>query len=139
MTESKSPWMTLADYEAAPVDRLQLALYAGASGDHTLIHVDPDAAKGAGLPDVIGHGLLSMAIMGRALKHWFGLREAKRLAVRFSAPVFLGDVIRCSATVAEERHRGDDRDLTLDIVAHADDRRILSGTATVSLPAGAAR
>ena len=112
-------------------DRLMLALYAAASGDHTLIHLDPDAAKSVGLPDVIGHGLLSMAIMGRALKHWFGLRETRALSVRFSAPVFLGEMIRCAATIAGQRHAGEQTEFTLDLTAFANDRKILSGSAMV--------
>lgn len=123
--------LTLPDFEHGPVDRLTLALYAAASGDHTLIHLDPDAAKSVGLPDVIGHGMLSMAIMGRALKHWFGLREAKALAVRFSAPVYLGDMIRCAAIVADRKKDGDVTEYALDLTGYANDRKILSGSATV--------
>jgi acyl dehydratase len=125
----------LPDFVQGPIDRLTLALYAGASGDHTLIHLDPEAAKGVGLPDVIGHGLLSMAIMGRALKHWFGFREAKSLAVRFSAPVFLGDMIRCAGTVAERREENGEVEYALDLIGYANDRKILTGTATVRVSA----
>lgn len=123
--------ITLPDFVQGPIDRLTLALYASASGDHTLIHLDPDAAKSVGLPDVIAHGLLSMAIMGRALKHWFGLREAKALSVRFSAPVYLGEMIRCAATVADQRKEGDLTEYALDLTGYANDRKILSGSATV--------
>ena len=132
MTETD---LILPDFEQGPIDRLTLALYAGASGDHTLIHLDADAAKSVGLPDVIGHGMLSMAIMGRALKHWFGLRETKSLAVRFSAPVFLGDMIRCSGTLAGEKREGDSVEYALDLIGYANDRKILAGTATVRVPA----
>ena len=127
--------MDLPDFVQGPVDRLTLALYASASGDHTLIHLDPDAARSVGLPDVIGHGMLSMAIMGRALKHWFGLREAKALSVRFSAPVYLGDMIRCVGTVAEQREDGDATEYALELTGYANDRKILSGNATVRVPA----
>lgn len=125
----------LPDFVQGPVDRLTLALYAAASGDHTLIHLDPDAAKSVGLPDVIGHGMLSMAIMGRALKHWFGFREAKSLAVRFSAPVFLGEMIRCVGTIASQRQDGAATEYAIDLTGYADDRKILSGSATVRVPA----
>ena len=126
--------MELQDFVQGPVDRLTLALYASASGDHTLIHLDPDAARSVGLPDVIGHGMLSMAIMGRALKHWFGLREAKALAVRFSAPVYLGDMIRCSASVAGQRQDGGTTEYALELTGYANERKILSGSATVRVP-----
>ncbi len=127
--------MELPDFVHGPVDRLTLALYASASNDHTLIHLDPDAARSVGLPDVIGHGMLSMAIMGRALKHWFGLREAKALSVRFSAPVLLGDMIRCVGKVADRRQDGDATEYALELTGFANDRKILTGTATVRIPA----
>jgi acyl dehydratase len=133
MTDTSN--ITLPDFVHGPIDRLTLALYAGASGDHTLIHLDPDAARSVGLPDVIGHGLLSMAIMGRALKHWFGFREAKSLAVRFSAPVFLGDMIRCAGSVASSKEDGDGIEYALDLIGYANDRKILTGSATVRVPA----
>jgi len=126
----------LADFIHGPINRLTLALYAGASGDHALIHLDPDAARSVGLPGVIGHGLLSMAIMGRALKCWFGLREAKALSVRFSAPVYLGEVIRCTAAITAERHAQGALEYDLDVAGFANDRRIMTGSATVSLSEG---
>ena len=47
--------------------RLTLALYCGASGDHNPLHVDIDFARAAGLDDVIAHGMLAMAYLGRFL------------------------------------------------------------------------
>ena len=51
----------------SPITRHTLALYCGASGDHNPIHVDIDYAKESGLDDVIAHGMLSMAYLGRLL------------------------------------------------------------------------
>ena len=67
--------------------------YAEASGDHNPIHVDEDAAKLAGLPGVILHGLCSMAFVHNALVRHFGGDPLKvaRLAVRFAKPVLLRD------------------------------------------------
>ncbi|MBT4939146.1 MAG: dehydratase, partial [Rhodospirillaceae bacterium] len=45
------------------VSRSQLALFAGASGDHNPIHLDDEEAKKGGLPGVIVHGMLSMALL----------------------------------------------------------------------------
>ena len=45
----------------------ELALFAGASGDHNPIHIDIDFARKAGMPDVFAHGMLSMAWLGRLL------------------------------------------------------------------------
>ena len=53
----------LPPLELAPITRLDLALYAGASGDHNPVHVDIDFARAAGLDDVFAHGMLSMAYL----------------------------------------------------------------------------
>jgi acyl dehydratase len=71
----------------------QSVRYAEASGDRNPIHVDDDAAKMAGLPGVILHGLCTMAFVHNALVRHFGGDPARvaRLAVRFSKPVLMGD------------------------------------------------
>jgi acyl dehydratase len=66
--------------------------YARASGDHNPIHLDDDAARAVGLPGRILHGLCTMALAGRAVEEAAG-RAPSRLAVRFSAPVVLGDAV----------------------------------------------
>ena len=45
----------------APITRTQLALFAGASGDHNPIHLDDAEAQAGGLSGVIAHGMLNMA------------------------------------------------------------------------------
>jgi acyl dehydratase len=75
-----------------PVAADQAERYAQASGDHNPIHLDEDAAKAVGLPGRILHGLCTMAIAGHAVAELAG-REPTRLAVRFSAPVALGDTV----------------------------------------------
>jgi acyl dehydratase len=70
----------------------QAERYARASGDHNPIHLDDDAARAVGLPGRILHGLCTMALAGRAVEEAAG-RAPSRLAVRFSAPVALGDAV----------------------------------------------
>ena len=50
-----------------PLTRAALALYSEASGDHNPIHVDVDFARAAGMPDVLAHGMLPMAWLGRPM------------------------------------------------------------------------
>ncbi len=74
--------------------------YAEASGDNNPIHVDEQVAKMAGFPTVILQGLCTMAFTSRAivLEACGGdPRRLRRLAVRFSKPVFPGDRITTSA------------------------------------------
>ena len=50
---------------AVPATRRDLVRYAGASGDFNVIHWNERIAKSVGLPDVIAHGMLTMALAGR--------------------------------------------------------------------------
>jgi len=70
----------------------QAERYARASGDRNPIHLDDDAARTVGLPGRILHGLCTMAVAGHAVEEAAG-RAPARLAVRFSAPVALGDAV----------------------------------------------
>jgi acyl dehydratase len=76
-----------------PVAADQTERYAAASGDDFEIHLDDAAARAVGLPGRIVHGLCTMAFAGRAVLEAAGVEEpgaVRRLAVRFSAPVFPG-------------------------------------------------
>jgi len=71
--------------------------YADASGDHNPIHKDPEVAKKAGLPDIILHGLCSMAFCQKAVVNQLAAGEPerlKRLKVRFAKPVLNGQILR---------------------------------------------
>ena len=68
-----------------PISRTTLALFAGASGDHNPIHLDLDVAKSAGLDDVICHGMLSMAYLGRLLTGWVPQERLRSFRVRFAS------------------------------------------------------
>ena len=55
--------------------RANLVQYAGASGDFNIIHWNERVAKSVGLPNVIAHGMLTMATAGRVVTDWVGTRE----------------------------------------------------------------
>ena len=70
--------------------------YAAASGDDFAIHLDDAFARSVGLPGRIVHGLCTMAFAGRAVLEAAGVsdpRAVKRLAVRFSAPLYPGETV----------------------------------------------
>jgi acyl dehydratase len=54
------------------IDRGQLVRYAGASNDFNPIHWNARVATEVGLPDVIAHGMLTMALAGRLVTDWVG-------------------------------------------------------------------
>ena len=92
---------SLPSFTTAPVSRLTLALYCGASGDHNPMHVDTDYARAGGAPDVFAHGMLSMATLGRLLTQWVPQARIREYGVRFVAITQVGDAITCSGTVTE--------------------------------------
>lgn len=74
------------------VRRADLIRYAGASGDFNPIHWSSRTATGVGLPDVIAHGMLTMAYAGRALISWTGDPGCLvEYGVRFTSPVVVPD------------------------------------------------
>jgi acyl dehydratase len=77
---------------AYPVTRLSLVKYCGASGDFNPIHWNERIATSVGLPDVIAHGMFSMAQAGRFVTDWAGPGAiVTEFGLRFSAPVVVPD------------------------------------------------
>lgn len=75
-----------------PVDRERLVRYAGASGDFNPIHWNERFAKEVGLPDVIAHGMFTMAEAIRVVTDWTGDPAAVvDYGVRFTKPVVVPD------------------------------------------------
>lgn len=74
------------------ITRADLIKYCGASGDFNVIHWNERAARAVGLPDVIAHGMLTMAAAARIVTDWVGDPGAvAEYAVRFSRPVIVPD------------------------------------------------
>ncbi len=74
------------------VGRVNLVQYCGASGDVNVIHWNERIAKAVGLPDVIAHGMFTMAEAGRVVTDWVGDPGAVlSYSVRFSKPVVVPD------------------------------------------------
>ena len=92
----------LPPLDMAPINRAQLALFAGASGDHNPIHIDTDFARKAGMPDVFAHGMLGMAWVGRLVTQWAPLAELREFNVRFAGITHLGNAVRCTGSVTEK-------------------------------------
>jgi acyl dehydratase len=75
-----------------PVSRLSLVKYCGASGDFNVIHWNERIARAVGLPDVIAHGMFTMAQAGRYVTDWAGPGAVvTEFGVRFSAMVVVPD------------------------------------------------
>ena len=121
-----------------PVTRADLVRYCGASGDFNVIHWNERIAKAVGLPDVIAHGMLTMALAGRFLTEWAGDPAAvTEYGVRFSAPVVVPDddqgaLVEVSGVVTGKL---DGNQVTVDVTARSGDTKVLTRAhATVRLP-----
>src|SRR5256885_16892559 len=78
--------------QSFPVSRATLIRYAGASGDFNPIHWNEKFAKEVGLPDVIAHGMFTMAEAIRVVTDWAGDPGAvAEYGVRFTRPVVVPD------------------------------------------------
>jgi acyl dehydratase len=87
-----------------PLTRADLVHYAGASGDRNPIHWSASAAAAAGLPDVVAHGMLTMAAGATLVTAWAGDPGAVvEYGVRFTGLVVVPDaggaVLELTATV----------------------------------------
>jgi acyl dehydratase len=82
------------------VTRTGIVQYAGASGDFSVLHTDEPAARAAGHPGIMAHGMMTMAVSSRVVTAWFGTGAIRSLDARFTAPVWPGDRLVGTATVA---------------------------------------
>lgn len=89
------------------ISRKTLALFAGASGDHQPSHLDIDAARAKGREDVIAHGMLMMAFLGRMLTDFAPQERIRSFDARFVAvtpvnaePICTGQVVSIELGVA---------------------------------------
>ena len=72
------------------IDRAMLKAYADASGDQNPIHQNEEFAVSVGLPNVIAHGMLTMALVGKYVTDWAGGAAAvKEYSARFVKPVIV--------------------------------------------------
>lgn len=110
------------------IQRANLVQYCGASGDFNIIHWNERIAKAVGLPDVIAHGMYTMAEAGRVVSDWAGDPGAVvEYGVRFSAPVSVpdddkGTELVVSAAVAEKL---DGNRVAVDLDARVGDTKVL--------------
>ena len=98
-----------------PVDRKTLALFAGASGDHNSIHIDIDAARRAGMPDVFAQGMLGMAWLGRLLTAWAPQGGLRRFDARFQGIIHLGNAMRCTGRVVDKLDHNGERCVRIEL------------------------
>ena len=90
----------------APIDRVQLSRYAGASGDFNPVHVDELYAKSVGMPSVYAPGMLVMGMLGQLISDWARGGQLRRYHVRFIKMVWPGDTVVCKGRVSDRHGEG---------------------------------
>jgi acyl dehydratase len=121
------------------VRRVDLVKYAGASGDFNIIHWNERAARAVGLPNVIAHGMFTMAQAGKFVTEWANgdPGAVTGFGVRFTAMVPVPDdedgaTIEFTGKVLSKLGGNQ---VTVDVVALADGAKVLTrARATVRLP-----
>ena len=135
--------MTAVGDELPPLElrvtRADLVRYAGASGDFNPIHWSDRVADAVGLPGVIAHGMLTMALAGRLVTRWAGSPAAVRsYGVRFTRPVVVPDddegaLVELSGKIVDVTEAPDGTPVArIAITARFDGRTVL-GKATAEL------
>ena len=112
----------LVDYSSAPDTAMEIEIgasfsksrlvtdelirqFAELSGDFNPIHLDEEFAKTTRFGKRIAHGMLSGAFISAVLGYEFSERKILYLSqtMKFTAPVFIGDTVTATATVANIR------------------------------------
>ncbi|MFW9993601.1 MAG: SDR family NAD(P)-dependent oxidoreductase [Candidatus Odinarchaeota archaeon] len=86
----------------------QSVRYAKASGDDNPIHQDRDIARAVGLPDIILHGLCTLAFATQVIVDELAAGDpgrVKRVKTRFSKPVFMNDTLTTEGWIIEEKEK----------------------------------
>ena len=100
------------------IDRALLKAYADASGDQNPIHQNEEFALSVGLPNVIAHGMLTMALAGKYVTDWAGgSANVREFSARFIKPVIVPADQQVDLTVVATVAEVDGNCIKLDITA----------------------
>ena len=109
---------TILEEKIFYVDRAMLKAYADASGDQNPIHQNEEFALSVGLPNVIAHGMLTMALVGKFVTDWAGGSAAvKEFSARFVKPVIVPADQKVDVTVSGVVSEVDGERIKIDISA----------------------
>lgn len=107
-----------------------LRRYATASGDLNPLHLDPDFARAAGFDDLVVHGMLNMARLGRLLTSRFGAARVLRFTTRFEDVLLVGQATVLTMQLVGRQNATVEVEV---LMCTPDQRRIASGRATIKL------
>ena len=118
----------------SPVDRVQLARFAGATADYNPLYVDEVYAKSLGMPSVYAPSLLGMSFLGQLVGDWARGASLKKFTVKFIKLLWPGDTLVCKGRVSD-RH-GDGGKYFIDLDVWAENQKgelVLKGLTTLQV------
>ena len=98
-----------------PLQQQDLIKYAKASGDYNPIHLDKNFANNIGLDNVIVHGMLIMAHLGKSIANSITISYLKHFSVQFSSITTLGEKLICSGQVIKIEKDKEKKIITLNL------------------------
>lgn len=108
------------------IDRELLKAYADASGDQNPIHQNEEFARSVGLPNIIAHGMLTMALAGKYVTDWAGgAAQVHEFSARFIKPVIVPASEKVELTVSATIASIEDGKIRLDISATSGGIKVL--------------
>ncbi|OBH29257.1 acyl dehydratase [Mycobacterium sp. E342] len=119
------------------VDEKQLFFFSAATYNGHRIHYDKDWARTVeGYDDVLVHGPLQAALLGRAIGDWIGGRgRLVSFSIQNRAVAHPGQPLSFGGTITGKRLSGEGAGLVdLDIAGRREQTVLMPGTATVELP-----
>ncbi|MGY4784433.1 MaoC/PaaZ C-terminal domain-containing protein [Rhodococcus opacus] len=117
------------------ITREGLVRYAGAAGDFNSIHYSDQAAKDAGLPGVLAHGMLTGALALQTVIDWLDgdSTRIRSYETRFTRPVVVDAIAGAKVVVTAKVGKVEDDSIRIDLVVKCDDTTVLGKTqATVA-------
>ncbi len=118
----------------SPVDRVQLARFAGATNDFNPLYIDEVHAKGLGMPSVYAPSLLGMSFLGQLVGDWARGATLKKFSVKFIKMLWPGDTLVCKGRVSDRHGDGGKYFVELDVWAeNQKGELVLKGLATMQV------
>ena len=125
---------SVIDQKVFTVNRALLKAYADASGDQNPIHQNEEFAVSVGLPNVIAHGMLTMALVGKYVTDWAGgSSKVTHFGARFIKPVIVPADTDVDLTVTATITEVSDSTISLDLTATSAGVKVLGMAKAVVL------
>jgi len=125
---------TVLDEKVFYLDRELLKQYADASGDQNPIHQNEEFALSVGLPNVIAHGMLTMALVGKYVSDFAGgSANVIEYGARFTKPVIVPAGEKVDLTVTGSVSEVDGNKVSLSLSATSAGVKVLGMAKAVIL------